>query len=186
MVRTGTVSTSSATVCRSRPRCKNVIHLDDLLTDVLLYLTSMSASCTPPPDERHLVLRHSGLRERVLHIPVVRPRQPPLGALEWLRHLTSVDVVGCPPGCCREVPWVELDPQTRISRVASRANFVGRRRVIQRCLRTLKQPIGTAGAAEALVLQGMGGLRPLAGPVASGPWLGEHNEEGMVRHECKV
>lgn len=47
-----------------------------------------------------------------------------------------------------------LDPQTRLSRVASRATFVGRRRVIQRCLRTLKQPDG----AEALVLQGMGGL----------------------------
>jgi hypothetical protein len=51
-----------------------------------------------------------------------------------------------------------LDPQTQISRVASRANFVGRRRVIQRCLRTLKQPQGSPGAAEALVLQGMGGL----------------------------
>jgi hypothetical protein len=51
-----------------------------------------------------------------------------------------------------------LDPQTQISRVASRAGFVGRRRVIQRCLRTLKQPLGSSGAAEALVLQGMGGL----------------------------
>jgi hypothetical protein len=51
-----------------------------------------------------------------------------------------------------------LDPQTQISRVASRADFVGRRRVIQRCLRTLKQPLGAPGAAEALVLQGMGGL----------------------------
>ncbi|MET8148261.1 CHAT domain-containing protein [Actinoplanes sp. NPDC049668] len=51
-----------------------------------------------------------------------------------------------------------LDPQTQISRVASRTNFVGRRRVIQRCLRTLKQPLGTPGAAQALVLQGMGGL----------------------------
>jgi hypothetical protein len=51
-----------------------------------------------------------------------------------------------------------LDPQTQISRVASRATFVGRRRVIQRCLRSLKQPLGSAGAAEALVLQGMGGL----------------------------
>jgi len=47
-----------------------------------------------------------------------------------------------------------LDPQTQLSRVASRAVFVGRRRVIQRCLRTLKQPDG----AEALVLHGMGGL----------------------------
>jgi hypothetical protein len=51
-----------------------------------------------------------------------------------------------------------LDPQTQISRVASRGGFVGRRRVIQRCLRTLKQPLGSSGAAEALVLQGMGGL----------------------------
>lgn len=51
-----------------------------------------------------------------------------------------------------------LDPQTQTSRVASRAGFVGRRRVIQRCLRTLKQPSGSAGAAESLVLQGMGGL----------------------------
>jgi hypothetical protein len=51
-----------------------------------------------------------------------------------------------------------LDPQTQISRVASRANFVGRRRVIQRCLRTLKQPFDSPGAAEALMLQGMGGL----------------------------
>ncbi|MFI7081224.1 CHAT domain-containing protein [Micromonospora sp. NPDC049903] len=50
-----------------------------------------------------------------------------------------------------------LDPQSRLSRVASRAAFVGRRRVIQRCLRTLKQPHGE-GAAEALVLHGMGGL----------------------------
>ncbi|HET9653928.1 MAG TPA: CHAT domain-containing protein [Kineosporiaceae bacterium] len=51
-----------------------------------------------------------------------------------------------------------LDPQTQLSRVASRATFVGRRRVIQRCLRTLKTPIGGDAAAEALVLQGMGGL----------------------------
>src|SRR5215470_9476486 len=51
-----------------------------------------------------------------------------------------------------------LDPQTQLSRVASRASFVGRRRVIQRCLRALTQPPGSSGAAEALVLQGMGGL----------------------------
>jgi hypothetical protein len=51
-----------------------------------------------------------------------------------------------------------LDPQTQLSRVASRAAFVGRRRVIQRCLRTLKQPHGADGAAQALVLHGMGGL----------------------------
>ena len=51
-----------------------------------------------------------------------------------------------------------LDPQTQLSRVASRTEFVGRRRVIQRCLRTLTRPLGTPDAAEALVLQGMGGL----------------------------
>ncbi|MET8041779.1 CHAT domain-containing protein [Micromonospora sp. NPDC005215] len=51
-----------------------------------------------------------------------------------------------------------LDPQTQLSRVAARAAFVGRRRVIQRCLRTLKRPLGAVGAAEALVLHGMGGL----------------------------
>ncbi|GIJ11306.1 CHAT domain-containing protein [Micromonospora andamanensis] len=51
-----------------------------------------------------------------------------------------------------------LDPQTQLSRVASRAAFVGRRRVIQRCLRTLKQPHGGDGAVQALVLAGMGGL----------------------------
>lgn len=51
-----------------------------------------------------------------------------------------------------------LDPQTQLSRVASRAAFVGRRRIIQRCLRILKQPQGVSGTAQALVLQGMGGL----------------------------
>jgi hypothetical protein len=51
-----------------------------------------------------------------------------------------------------------LDPQTQISRVAPRAEFVGRRRVIQRCLRTLKQPLGLPGSAQGVVLQGMGGL----------------------------
>jgi hypothetical protein len=51
-----------------------------------------------------------------------------------------------------------LDQQTQITRVASRATFVGRRRMIQRCLRTLKQPLSSPGAAEALVLQGLGGL----------------------------
>lgn len=51
-----------------------------------------------------------------------------------------------------------LDPQTQLSRVAARAAFVGRRRVIQRCLRTLKMPLGQPDAAEALVLHGMGGL----------------------------
>ncbi len=55
-----------------------------------------------------------------------------------------------------------LDPQTQLSRVAARAAFVGRRRIIQRCLRTLKQPLhdpgSDTGGAEALVLCGMGGL----------------------------
>lgn len=51
-----------------------------------------------------------------------------------------------------------LDPQTQLSRVAARSAFVGRRRIIQRCLRTLKQPSGSDGAAPALVLSGMGGL----------------------------
>ncbi|MDI6097371.1 CHAT domain-containing protein [Actinoplanes sp. NEAU-A12] len=50
-----------------------------------------------------------------------------------------------------------LDPQNPFSRVASRATFVGRRRVIQRCLRTLEKARGDGGA-EALVLHGMGGL----------------------------
>ena len=45
-----------------------------------------------------------------------------------------------------------LDPQTQFSRVASRATFVGRRRVIQRCLRTLRD------STDALVLHGLGGL----------------------------
>ncbi|MFI7437355.1 CHAT domain-containing protein [Micromonospora haikouensis] len=51
-----------------------------------------------------------------------------------------------------------LDPQTQLSRVASRAEFVGRRRAIQRCLRVLRQPADTPGAAQGLLLAGMGGL----------------------------
>lgn len=51
-----------------------------------------------------------------------------------------------------------LDPQTQRSRVAARAVFVGRRRIIQRCLRTLRQPAGSDGCPQALVLHGMGGL----------------------------
>ncbi len=47
-----------------------------------------------------------------------------------------------------------LDPQTQLSRVASRATFVGRRRVVQRCLRVLRPEAEPA----ALVLHGMGGL----------------------------
>ncbi|MGX4657827.1 tetratricopeptide repeat protein [Micromonospora sp. SCSIO 07396] len=51
-----------------------------------------------------------------------------------------------------------LDPQTQLSRVAARAEFVGRRRVIQRCLRALRQPADTPGATQGLLLAGMGGL----------------------------
>ncbi|ROO51528.1 AAA ATPase-like protein [Micromonospora sp. Llam0] len=51
-----------------------------------------------------------------------------------------------------------LDPRTQQSRVAARSAFVGRRRIIQRCLHNLKQPLGSDGAAQALVLSGMGGL----------------------------
>jgi hypothetical protein len=74
--------------------------------------------------------------------PMVTPRHTPGRARIGIRHAADEF----------------LDPTTQISRVASRATFVGRRRVIQRCLRTLKQTPGTEGAAEALVLQGMGGL----------------------------
>lgn len=58
----------------------------------------------------------------------------------------------------REAAVEFLDPQTQISRVVSRSGFVGRRRIIQRCLRTLKQPLDAPGSAQALVLHGMGGL----------------------------
>jgi hypothetical protein len=47
-----------------------------------------------------------------------------------------------------------LDPDTQLSKVAGRGEFVGRRRLIQRCLRALADPSG----AECLLLQGMGGL----------------------------
>ena len=74
--------------------------------------------------------------------PMVTPRNTP--GREWITDRHAADEF--------------LDPQTQISRVASRSGFVGRRRVIQRCLRTLKQPLGSSGATEALVLQGIGGL----------------------------
>ncbi|MDQ1292320.1 MAG: hypothetical protein QG608_198 [Actinomycetota bacterium] len=51
-----------------------------------------------------------------------------------------------------------LDPLTQVTRVASRTQFVGRRRQIQRCLRTLRTPADEAGAVEGIVLHGMGGL----------------------------
>ena len=72
--------------------------------------------------------------------------------------VTPLNTAGRPRIRVRQAAEEFLDPQTQVSRVASRANFVGRRRVIQRCLRTLKRPLGSPGAAEALVLQGMGGL----------------------------
>ncbi|GLY06166.1 CHAT domain-containing protein [Actinoplanes sp. NBRC 101535] len=53
----------------------------------------------------------------------------------------------------RAVDQQFLDPQTQVSRVASRTEFVGRRRVVQRCLRVL-----TESVSQALVLHGMGGL----------------------------
>jgi hypothetical protein len=72
--------------------------------------------------------------------------------------VTPLHTPGREPILVRQAADEFLDPQTQISRVASRANFVGRRRVIQRCLRALKQPLGSAGATQALVLKGMGGL----------------------------
>ncbi len=51
-----------------------------------------------------------------------------------------------------------LDPETQLSRVATRQEFVGRRRLIQRCLRSLQKPIAQPDASEGLVLRGMGGL----------------------------
>ncbi len=51
-----------------------------------------------------------------------------------------------------------LDPATGLVKVASRRTFVGRRRLIQRCLRTLREPVSDPAAPEGLVLSGMGGL----------------------------
>ena len=43
-------------------------------------------------------------------------------------------------------------------KVATRGQFVGRRKVIQRCLRRLRAPTSSADGIELLVLKGMGGL----------------------------
>lgn len=51
-----------------------------------------------------------------------------------------------------------LDPDTGRIKVAGRDHFVGRRRVIQRCLRTLALPIGSPDGFEGIVIHGMGGL----------------------------
>lgn len=98
---------------------------------------------------RHLHAQHSS----TWHLLRVYADATPLTPMVTPRHTT-----GRPHVTVRHAAGEFLDPQTRITRVASRADFVGRRRVIQRCLRTLKQPLGTTGAAQALVLQGMGGL----------------------------
>jgi hypothetical protein len=87
------------------------------------------------------------------HLLRVYADRSPLAAI-----VTPRNTRGRQPVRVRAADQVFLDPQTGKSRVASRAVFVGRRRVIQRCLRTLNQPTGTGDAAEALVLHGMGGL----------------------------
>jgi hypothetical protein len=51
-----------------------------------------------------------------------------------------------------------LDPETKTSRVASRSGFIGRRRQIQTCLRTLRTPTHDNQGVEGVVLYGMGGL----------------------------
>ena len=51
-----------------------------------------------------------------------------------------------------------LDPETRLSPVAPRTEFVGRRRLIQRCLRVLTADLNDPDGGEGLVLHGMGGL----------------------------
>ena len=87
------------------------------------------------------------------HLLRVYADKSPLAAM-----VTPLHTDGRAPIQIRGADQEFLDPQTQLSRVASRAAFVGRRRIIQRCLRTLKQPHGTDGAAQALVLHGMGGL----------------------------
>jgi hypothetical protein len=72
--------------------------------------------------------------------------------------VTPLNTQGRPRIRVRNAGQAFLDPQTQQSRVAPRGEFVGRRRVIQRCLRQLKQPTDAPGAAQAIVLQGMGGL----------------------------
>ena len=98
---------------------------------------------------RELYAGHS----RSWHLLRVYANKSPLAPMVTPRYTPGLDQIKV-----RQAADEFLDPQTQLSRVASRANFVGRRRVIQRCLRTLRQPLGTSGAAEALVLAGMGGL----------------------------
>jgi tetratricopeptide (TPR) repeat protein len=47
-----------------------------------------------------------------------------------------------------------LDPRTRLTKVATRSAFVGRRRLLQRCIRMLRD---SSGAHGALLLRGQGG-----------------------------
>lgn len=98
---------------------------------------------------RRLYAQHS----RNWHLLRVYADKSPLTPMVTPRHTRGRERIRV-----RHAAEEFLDPQTQLSRVASRAEFVGRRRVIQRCLYTLKQPLGSAGAVEALVLQGMGGL----------------------------
>jgi CHAT domain len=108
------------------------------------------------PVDRSVVVARRQLyagRSRSWHLLRVYADKSPLTPMVTPRNTKGRDLIRV-----RHAADEFLDPQTQISRVASRAGFVGRRRVIQRCLRTLKQPLGSPGAAEALVLQGLGGL----------------------------
>jgi hypothetical protein len=94
---------------------------------------------------RQMYARQSG----AWHLLRVYADRSPLGPL-----VTPLHTRGRARSQIRPADQQFLDPQTQLSRVAPRATFVGRRRVIQRCLRTLRKP----GVADALVLHGMGGL----------------------------
>ncbi len=50
-----------------------------------------------------------------------------------------------------------LDPGTRETKICSREEYVGRRRMLQRCLRALTVPPGVEGHAVAVCLHGLGG-----------------------------
>jgi hypothetical protein len=80
----------------------------------------------------------------------------------------------------RAAATVFLDTRGQV-RVASRAEFVGRRRVIQRCLRILKAPLAAADSHEGVVLGGMGGLErmPMHQRVV---WYGRV-DEGALRQQ---
>lgn len=73
--------------------------------------------------------------------------------------------------------------------ICARRDFVGRRRVIQRCLQVLRSPPGEANSAEGIVLQGMGGLgkSSLAGRLCERlkdyqrlVWVGQVNEAVFI------